>query len=97
MTKREYKYHLLRKLFKPVTISFIGTQGISQLAPFLTVAAIEKAVKELIKGKISRAAHPVTANYKILKPVPWDEYEAVIEREQHKALWERCFQMRIYQ
>lgn len=50
MTKREYRYHLLRKLFKPCTIPFCGTIG-SPVYDFLTTADLEKIIAELKASK----------------------------------------------
>jgi len=48
MTSREYQYHRLKKLFKPVNIPFsFTTMGTSRQVPALTIADIEKTIKEL--------------------------------------------------
>jgi len=90
MTKRERQYHLLRKLFKPCIIPFCGTQMVSQVRSNITIADIEKCIKEL---KASMPPEPPKSIFDIqyLTPVPWDDYEIYLEREKHKRMFNLYF------
>jgi len=80
MTKRERQYHLLRKLFKPCTIPFSGTQMISVQVRNLTTADIEKAIAEI---KETKSPPPPL--------VTWDSLEEVKARQDYKYAWMKSF------
>ncbi len=81
MTKREYRYHLIKKLFQPFSFPLCGTLGVSPVSHSITLADIKKAIAEI------KASKPEVPNH-IPELVSWDSQEEVKARQDFKyAAW----------